>query len=189
MEFSSQKYWRGLPCPPLWDLPNPWIEIGSLMSPALAGRFSYTRATWEGPQVLLCVLSHSLNLTLCDPMDCSSPGSSVPEDSQGKNTGVGCHALLQGIFPTQGSNPSLLHCRQILYCLSHQGCPRMQEWVAYSFSRRSSWSRIRTGVSWIAGWFFTRWGTREDPSFITSMLYSSMYDWTNHSSFLYFFLF
>ena len=38
----------------------------------------------------------------------------------GKNTGVGCHFLLQGIFLIQGSNPALLHCRQILYCLSHQ---------------------------------------------------------------------
>ena len=47
-----------------------------------------------------------------------------PCDSPGKNTGMGCHAFLQGIFPTQGSNPSLLHllhCREILYCLSHQG--------------------------------------------------------------------
>ena len=43
--------------------------------------------------------------------------------SPGKNIGVGCHALLQGIFPTQGSNPSLLHCRQILYRLNHQGGP------------------------------------------------------------------
>ena len=42
-------------------------------------------------------------------------------DSPGKNTGVGCHALLQGIFPTQGLNPGLPHCRQILYRLSHQG--------------------------------------------------------------------
>ena len=40
-----------------------------------------------------------------------------------KNTGVGCHFLLQGIFPTQESNPGLLHCRQILYCVSHQGSP------------------------------------------------------------------
>ena len=43
--------------------------------------------------------------------------------SPGKNTGVSCHFLLQGIFPTQGSNPGLLHCRQILYRLSHQGSP------------------------------------------------------------------
>ena len=41
----------------------------------------------------------------------------------GKNTGVGCHAFLQGIFPTQGSHPGLPHCRQILYHLSHQGSP------------------------------------------------------------------
>jgi len=54
-------------------------------------------------------------------MDCSLPGSSVHRDSPGKNTGMGCHALLQGIFPTQGLNTGLLHCRQILYCLSHQG--------------------------------------------------------------------
>ena len=46
--------------------------------------------------------------TCCDPMDCSPPGSSVHEDSPGKNSGVGCNALLQGIFPTQGLNPRLL---------------------------------------------------------------------------------
>ena len=63
--------------------------------------------------------------TLCDPMDCGPPGSSVHGDSPGKNTGVGCHALFQGIFPNQGLNPHLLHCRRILYCLSHPGSPRM----------------------------------------------------------------
>ena len=54
----------------------------------------------------------------------SPPGSSVLGDSPGKNTGVGTLSLLQGIFLTQGSNPGLLHCRQILYCLSHQGSLR-----------------------------------------------------------------
>ena len=49
-----------------------------------------------------------------------------PWDFLGKSTGVGCHFLLQGIFPTQGSNPSLLHCRQTLYCLSHQGSPPLK---------------------------------------------------------------
>ena len=53
-------------------------------------------------------------------MDCSPSGSSVHGDSPGKNTGVGCHFLLQGIFLTQGLNPGLLHCRQMLYPLSHQ---------------------------------------------------------------------
>ena len=62
---------------------------------------------------MCCVLSLVTQLcpTLCDPMDCSPPGSSVHKDSPGKNTGVGCHALLQRIFPTQGLNWGLLHCR------------------------------------------------------------------------------
>ena len=47
-----------------------------------------------------------------------------PWNSPGQNTGVDSHSLLQGIIPTQGSNPGLLHCRQILYQLSHQGSPR-----------------------------------------------------------------
>ena len=62
-------------------------------------------------------------LLLCNPMDYSLPSSSVHVDSPGKTPGVGCHALFQGIFPTQGSNPGLSHCRQILYHLSHQGSP------------------------------------------------------------------
>ena len=61
-------------------------------------------------------------LTLCDPMDCSPPGSSVHGILQARIL-ESCHSLLQGIFLTQGSNPGLLHCRQILYPLSHQGSP------------------------------------------------------------------
>ena len=61
--------------------------------------------------------------TLCNSMNCSPSGSSVHGASAGKNTGVGCHALLWGIFPTQGSNLGLLHCRLILYHLSLQGRP------------------------------------------------------------------
>ena len=82
----------------------------------------------------MCLVAQSC-LTVCDPMDYSLPGSSVHGDSPVKNTGVGCHVLLQGIFPTQGSNPGFPQCRQILYCLSHQESPRIQEWVAYPFSR------------------------------------------------------
>ena len=95
----------------------------------------------EGLTNLCAVLSLVTQsyLTLCNPTDCSPPGSSVYSNSSGKNTGVGCHALLQGIFPTQGLNPGLLHCRQILYTLSHQGSPRILEWVAYPFSSGSSW--------------------------------------------------
>ena len=64
-----------------------------------------------------CVLalSRSVMLESVTRMDCSPPGSSVHGDSPGRNTGVGCCALLQGIFPTQGSNSGLPRCRQILY--------------------------------------------------------------------------
>ena len=69
----------------------------------------------------MCIL-HVKSLQLCptlwDTMDCGLPGSSVHGDSPGKNTRVGCHALLQEIFPTQGLNRHLmrlLHCRRILY--------------------------------------------------------------------------
>ena len=96
--------------------------------------------------ICVCLVAQSCP-TLCDPMDCSPPGSSVHGDSPGKNTGEGCHILLQGIFPTQGSNPGLPHCRQILYCLSHQESPRILEWVAYPFSRETFWPRNWTGVS------------------------------------------
>ena len=96
-----------------------------------------------------------------------------PWNSPGKTTGVGSLSLLQGIFPTQGSNPGLLHCRQILFQLSHKGSSiflwapflgegaRIVEWVAISFSRRSSWPRDWTQVSHIAGRRFTVWATRE----------------------------
>ena len=82
-------------------------------------------------------VAHSC-LTLYHPMDCSPPGSSVLGILQARIQESGSCFLLQGIFPTQGLNPGLLHCRQILYCLSHQGSPRILEWVAYPFSRGSS---------------------------------------------------
>ena len=61
-----------------------------------------------------------------------------PWNSPGQNTGVHNHSFLQGIFPTQGSNPGLLHCKWILYQLSYQVSPRILEWVAYPFSSGSS---------------------------------------------------
>ena len=64
------------------------------------------------------IYTHSVLLaqscpTLCDPTDCSPPCLLSPWSSPGKNTGVGYHLLLQGIYPTQGLNPALLHCRHI----------------------------------------------------------------------------
>ena len=161
--------------------------------------------------------------TLCDPMDCSPPGSSVhgilqarilewvttsfsrgtsqpmswsqsparqadslssetpgsevkvalvvsdslqpyqlysPWNSPGQNSGVDSLSLLQRI-QTQGSNPGLPHCRQILYQLRYKGSPRILEWIACPFSSRSSWPRKQTGVSCIAGKVFTNWAIRE----------------------------
>ena len=86
----------------------------------------------------VCLVTQ-LCLTFCDPTDCSRPGSSVHGDTPGKNSGVGCHAFLQGIFPNQGSNLGLPYCRQILYRLSRLShhpssvcLPRMQTGAPYT---------------------------------------------------------
>ena len=99
------------------------------------------------------VLSNSLQPRgLYSPWN--SPGQRIP-------TEVDSLSVLQGIFPTQGSNPGLPNYRQILYQLSHQGSPRLLLWVAYPFSRGFSQPRNRTGVSCISGRFFTNWAIRE----------------------------
>ena len=104
--------------------------------------------------------------TLCDPMDCSLPGYRLPGYGgpwgfPGKNTGVGCHFLLQGIFPTQGSNPGLLHCRQILYRLSYEGSHSisptslMKQFASVTCPRSLTWETVklglepRSGDSWV----------------------------------------
>ena len=108
--------------------------------------------------IVLCLVAQSCP-TLCNPMDCSPPGSSVHGDSPGKNTGVGCHALLQGIFPTQGSIPGLLHCRWILYHLSHQVlgaksiqlCPTLCDPMDYSPPGSSAQGIFQTRIlEWVA---------------------------------------
>ena len=82
----------------------------------------------------------------CSAMSDSSwpHGLYSPWNSPGQNTGEGRLFLLQGIFPTQGLNPGLPHCRWILFQLSHKGSPRILEWVSYS-SSVSSRPRYRTG--------------------------------------------
>ena len=105
---------------------------------------------------------------------------SSPWDSPGQNTAVGSLSILHGVFPTQGLNLGLPHCRQILYHLSHKGSPRILEWVAYPFSSRSSQLRNRnrvsqprnqTGVSCIAERFFTN-GAIKNPYFPLLILIS-----------------
>ena len=87
----------------------------------------------------VCVLVVQSHAALCNPIDCSLPGSSVcPWNSPGKNTGMGCHLLLQGIFQTQGLNSGLLHCRQILYCLSFCAINRIAEFSSCSGDLRAN---------------------------------------------------
>ena len=105
----------------------------------------------------VCLVTQSCP-TLC--MNWSLSGFSVHGDSPSKSTGVECHALLQGIFPTQGLNPGP-HCRGIFYWLCHQGRWKILEWVGYPFYWGTSPPRNQTRVSCIAGSFFTSWATRE----------------------------
>ena len=93
----------------------------------------------------------------------ATPWVYSPWNSSGQNTGMGILSLLQGIFPTQGLNPGLPHCRWILYQLSHKASPRILERVDYPFSSGSSQPRNRIGVSCITGGLFTNWAIREAP--------------------------
>ena len=89
--------------------------------------------SWS-PYFCCAVFRHSV---VCDslwPHGLLCPGSSVLGDSPGQSTRVGCHVLLQGIFPTQESNPGLLHCRQVLYHLNHQGGP-YSRWLDANWQR------------------------------------------------------
>ena len=113
----------------------------------------------------LSSLSLKVKVAQSCPILCDSSlrlhGVYHPWNSPGQNVGVGSLSLLQGIFPTQGSKPGLLHCRWVLYLLSHQGSPRILECIAYPFFRGHSQPRNWTGVSCIAGGSFTSWATRE----------------------------
>ena len=129
-------------------------------TPGRAGRvsllsWSLTGSLWQGKW------SESRSVVSDSLRPYGLHGLCSPWDSLGQNTRVGSLSCLQGIFPTQGSNPGLTHCRQIVYQLSHKGSPRMLEWVAYPFFSRSSQPRNRTQVSHIAGIFFTNWAIRK----------------------------
>ena len=88
-------------------------------------------------------------------------GLYCPWNSPDQKTVVGRLSLLQGISPTQGLSPDPLHCRRILYQLSHQQRPRLLVWEAYPFSSGSSWPRNQTRVFCTAGRIFTNWAISE----------------------------
>ena len=99
------------------NLPDPGIKPGSptLQADSLPAKLS------GKPKVLVAQSCP----TFCNPTGCSLPGSSVYGIL--KNTGVDCHFLLQRMFPTQVLNPGLLHCRQILNCLSYREADAKRE--------------------------------------------------------------
>ena len=130
--------------------PLAWDASSTAHTPAVTTRNACRHCqihphNFESEGESLSVVSDSLQ-----PHDFSRPWN-----SPGQNTGVGSLSLLQGIFPTQGSNSGLQRCRRILYQLRHKGGPRILEWVAFPFSSGSSRPRNWTEVSCIEGRFFT----------------------------------
>ena len=114
--------------------------------------------------VCVCVKVAQLCLTLCNPMDYTVHGilwARILEWDRTEVSHIAGRLFTSWIFPTQGSNPGLLHCRWILYQLSHKGSSSILEWVACPFSSGSSRPRNWTGVSCIAGRFFTNWAIRD----------------------------
>ena len=122
MEFSREEYWSGLPFPSPGNLPEPGIEPGSPALQADSLLFEPPGKVAGSKSVSRSVVSDSLRACELWPASLLCPWN-----SPGKNTGMGSHSFLQEIFLIQGSNPGLLHCRQILYCLSHQGNPILTE--------------------------------------------------------------
>ena len=105
----------------------------------------------------VCVLIDQSCSTLLDPTDCSLPGAFVLGDFSRQEYWSGLPCPLAGDFPNQGIEPRSFALRQILYRLRHQGSPRILGWVAHPLFRGSSRPRNWTGVSCIAGGFFTSW--------------------------------
>ena len=122
MGFSRQDNWSGMPCPLPTDLPNPEIEPTSAFISCIAGCFF----TADPPEAHHLKVSYHKMKVKSESESCSVVSNSLQShglyslwNSPGQNTGVGSLSLLQGVFPTQGLNPGLLHCRWILYQLSH----------------------------------------------------------------------
>ena len=106
-----------------------------------------------------------MKLTLCDPVTYTNPWNSPDQ-----NTGVGSLSLLQGFFPTQGSNPGLPHCRRILYQLSHKGRPRILEWVAYPFSSGLSPNQESNQGLLHYRWMLNQLSYQGSPDFYATLL-------------------
>ena len=140
MKFSRQEYWRGLPFPSPGNLLHPGTEASFLESSALAGRF-FTSAS---PTAAAAAKSLQSCPTLCDPRDSSPTRLPRPWDSPGKNTGVGCHCLLQCMKVKRESEvaqscPTLsdpMDCSPPDSSIHGIFQARVLEWGAIAFSER-----------------------------------------------------
>ena len=114
-----------------------------------------------------CCLSFVLCLviqlcpTLCDSIDCSLPGSSVHGDSPGKNTGVGCYILLQGIFPTQGIEPRSAVLQTDSLLSDHQGSPPCPFFFFLSFKPSKKYLRVYLPQAWFLNSHSETWERRD----------------------------
>ena len=108
-------------------------------------------------------------------MNCSPPGSAVHEIFQAKDTGVGCHFLLQRIFPTQGLNLGLRHWRQMLYRLSYKGSLKTEELRCLNHSHVAE-----RYVPWVYLHLFHCLALREVPPPLISMGYNMRYNMRDH---------
>ena len=156
---------------------GPTEQCGNFTSLPFLLRFKCTLSWTSTPLCtpVLCLVTQSC-LILSDPMDCSPPGSSVHRDSPGKNTGVGCHALLQGIFPTQGSNPGLSYSSWILSCLNYEGRPLSTPGTSWMEDSSPRWSQLDMMETWklkflfsFLPWHLTFWTIIAGFSYLCSL--------------------
>ena len=112
------------------------IQFANIFSISMGCLFTFLIVSFEA-QKFSILMKVKVKVAQFCPTLCSVQLYS-PWNSPGQNTRVGSLSLLQGIFPTQGLNLGLLHCRQFLYHLSYKGSPKILEWVAYPFCSGSS---------------------------------------------------
>ena len=140
---------------------EPGFQVHSFLGQGKDRTGSQTQVQLSNPHC--AVLSSSVMSDCLWPHGLQPARLLCPWDSPGKNTGVGCHALLQGIFPSQGLNPGLQHYRQILLPTEPPGKPKNTGVGGLSLlqgifpTQESNWCLLH------CRWFFTSWATREAP--------------------------
>ena len=134
MVGGSQGSGRGFPPP---RFPKDQLRVGTPSTAWVVTPLGVQRGGWgliPGRSTKISYAVHTCSVAQscpipCNPMDCSPPGSSCPWDSPGKNTAVGCHAFLQGIFPTQGCSLCLLRGQAVSLLSEPPGKPLMHHEV------------------------------------------------------------